>query len=133
MTTNIGRVKGDIVLETPIQPAVHPLKEFSVDIEAVTARYKAEREKRLRRDGVDQFKQATGSFSRFKADPDAPTLHREPARAEIKVLIVGAGMGGLVTAVKLLEQGVDDLLIVDKASRFGGTWAWNQFPGRHKH
>ncbi|KAI0446929.1 FAD/NAD(P)-binding domain-containing protein [Xylaria telfairii] len=111
------------------KPAVHPLKELPLDTEKITARYQAERQKRLRADGVAQFKPTTGSFSRFKADPDAAPPCRDPITSGAKVLIVGAGIGGLVAAVKLLDQGVDDFLIIDKASRFGGTWAWNQFPG----
>ncbi|KAI0183715.1 putative cyclohexanone monooxygenase [Xylaria flabelliformis] len=108
---------------------VHPIKELSIDVEAITARYEAERQKRLRWDGVSQFKKATGPLSQFKVDPGASPLYRTPVMSEVKVLIVGAGIGGVVAAVKLLEKGIDDVCIVDKASRFGGTWAWNQFPG----
>lgn len=129
-TTPSAPVNSTIVQEAPIKPAVHPLKQFAIDIEAVTTRYQAERQNRLRQDGVSQFKQAIVSFSRFKDDPNALPLDREPITSEIKILIVGAGIGGIVAAVKLINQGVNDLLIVDKASRFGGTWAWNQFPGR---
>lgn len=113
-----------------VKSAVHPLKELTLDVETITARYQAERQKRLRADGVAQFKPATGSFSHFKADPEAAPPRRDPITSGTKVLIVGAGIGGLVAAVKLLNQGVDDFLIIDKASRFGGTWAWNQFPGK---
>ncbi|KAI1115877.1 putative cyclohexanone monooxygenase [Nemania sp. NC0429] len=118
-----------LVPEIPVEPPVHPLKTFPIDVEGITKRYQAERQKRIRKDGVAQFKQAAASFSRFKADPYAPPVHREPITSEVKVLIVGAGIGGIVAAVKLLDQGVDDFVMIDKASRFGGTWAWNQFPG----
>ncbi|KAL4940634.1 hypothetical protein BDV06DRAFT_230227 [Aspergillus oleicola] len=49
-----------------------------------------------------------------------------------KLLIIGAGHGGLLFAVRLLQTGVfmaNDLLIVDKAAGFGGTWYWNRYPG----
>lgn len=48
-----------------------------------------------------------------------------------KVLIIGAGFGGILFAVKLIQAGysVDDLLIVDPAGGFGGTWYYNRYPG----
>nr|A0A097ZPG2.1 RecName: Full=FAD-binding monooxygenase andJ; AltName: Full=Anditomin synthesis protein J [Aspergillus stellatus]BAP81864.1 AndJ [Aspergillus stellatus] len=49
-----------------------------------------------------------------------------------KVLIVGAGHGGLLFAVRLLQTGnfgINDILIVDEAAGFGGTWYWNRYPG----
>lgn len=49
-----------------------------------------------------------------------------------KVLIVGGGFGGILFAVKLLQNGfsVDDLLIVESGGGFGGTWYWNRMPTR---
>ena len=42
------------------------------------------------------------------------------------ILIVGAGFGGILSAVKLIQAGInlDDILIVDPAGGFGGTWYW---------
>jgi len=111
---------------------VHPLKTQNIDIEAITAKYQAERAKRLREDGVGQFKQTKGSLSHFKEDVGATPITRDPVTAESKVLIVGAGLGGIVTAVKLKQQGIEDLLILDKAAGFGGTWYWNQYPGKNR-
>lgn len=111
---------------------VHPLKTQNIDIEAITAKYQVERAKRLREDGVGQFKQAKGSFSQFKQDVGATPITRDSVTAETKVLIVGAGLGGIVAAVKLKQQGIDDLLVLDKAAGFGGTWYWNQYPGKKK-
>ncbi|KAF7182340.1 hypothetical protein CNMCM7691_001820 [Aspergillus felis] len=108
---------------------VHPLQTYQFDKEAILKRYEAERAKRLRQDGVAQFQTARdGAFHRFREDV-APAPAREPTHAETKVLIVGAGFAGLVAAVKLEKQGVQDFLIVDKAAGFGGTWYWNQYPG----
>ena len=46
-------------------------------------------------------------------------------------MILGAGFGGLQSAVRLIEAGVDvkHVRIVDQAGGFGGTWYWNRFPG----
>ena len=108
---------------------IHPLKAQSLDTEALAVKYREERAKRLREDGVAQFKPPEGTLSHFKEDTRAPPLIRDPISSETKVLIVGAGLAGLVTSVKLKNQGVEDFLIVDKGAGFGGTWYWNQYPG----
>jgi cation diffusion facilitator CzcD-associated flavoprotein CzcO len=46
-----------------------------------------------------------------------------------KVAIIGAGFGGLGTAVALRRAGIDDLVIVDGAEGVGGTWRRNTYPG----
>lgn len=47
----------------------------------------------------------------------------------VDVLIIGAGPSGLSTCIKLKEQGITDTVILDLASRIGGTWAMNDYPG----
>ncbi|KAJ5813763.1 uncharacterized protein N7503_000513 [Penicillium pulvis] len=45
------------------------------------------------------------------------------------IVIVGAGFGGLLFAVRLIQTGfrtVDEIKIVDEGRDFGGTWHWNQ-------
>jgi cation diffusion facilitator CzcD-associated flavoprotein CzcO len=44
-------------------------------------------------------------------------------------LIIGAGFTGLGTAIKLLEAGVEDFVILDRSDRVGGTWRDNTYPG----
>ncbi|MFT4188252.1 MAG: NAD(P)/FAD-dependent oxidoreductase [Aeromicrobium sp.] len=46
-----------------------------------------------------------------------------------EVVIVGAGISGIATAIKLREAGVTDLAIVEKADTYGGTWRANTYPG----
>lgn len=48
---------------------------------------------------------------------------------ETEIAIVGAGFGGLCMAIKLLEAGRKDFLILEKAGEVGGTWRDNQYPG----
>lgn len=43
--------------------------------------------------------------------------------------IVGAGISGLLAAIKLREAGLNDFKIIEKASRVGGTWRENTYPG----
>jgi cation diffusion facilitator CzcD-associated flavoprotein CzcO len=44
-------------------------------------------------------------------------------------LIVGAGFSGLGAAIKLRQSGVDDIVIVERSDRVGGTWRDNTYPG----
>ncbi len=46
-----------------------------------------------------------------------------------RVLIIGAGMSGLLVAIKLKEQGFTDFSIIEKGSELGGTWRDNTYPG----
>lgn len=46
-----------------------------------------------------------------------------------RVVIIGAGFGGLAAAVALRRRGIDDLLIIERADGVGGTWRQNTYPG----
>ena len=46
-----------------------------------------------------------------------------------RVLIVGAGFGGVAAAIELQRHGITDITILDKAPETGGTWFWNTYPG----
>ncbi|HTI73384.1 MAG TPA: NAD(P)/FAD-dependent oxidoreductase [Mycobacterium sp.] len=50
-------------------------------------------------------------------------------RRSPKVVIIGAGFGGLAAAVALRRKGIDDLLIIERADGVGGTWRQNSYPG----
>ncbi len=47
----------------------------------------------------------------------------------VSVAIVGAGFGGVATAVKLKQQGQDDIVILERGDRIGGVWRANVYPG----
>ncbi|KAI0869269.1 FAD/NAD(P)-binding domain-containing protein [Hypoxylon argillaceum] len=108
---------------------VHPLKTLSLDTEEITAKYEVEKKKRVRQDGVSQFRQTKGNLTHFKDDIKAPLVTRDPITKNTKVVICGAGFAGLATSVKLKDEGVDDFVVVDKGAGFGGTWYWNDYPG----
>ncbi|RNL60540.1 NAD(P)/FAD-dependent oxidoreductase [Nocardioides marmoriginsengisoli] len=44
-------------------------------------------------------------------------------------LVIGAGFTGLGTAIKLRESGIEDLVILERADRVGGTWRDATYPG----
>ncbi len=43
-------------------------------------------------------------------------------------MIIGAGFGGLGTAIELLEHGFTDITILERASDVGGVWRDNTYP-----
>ena len=47
----------------------------------------------------------------------------------MRVVIVGAGFGGIAAAIELLEHGIDDIALVEAAPSLGGTWHHNTYPG----
>jgi cation diffusion facilitator CzcD-associated flavoprotein CzcO len=48
---------------------------------------------------------------------------------QVKVLVVGAGFGGLATLGRLRLAGERDVLVLEQASEVGGTWRENTYPG----
>lgn len=46
-----------------------------------------------------------------------------------EVLVIGAGFGGLGTAIRLRQKGVSDIVILERARDVGGTWRDNSYPG----
>jgi len=46
-----------------------------------------------------------------------------------RVVIIGSGFGGLGTAIRLKQAGIDDFVVLEKADDVGGTWRENTYPG----
>ncbi len=109
-----------------------PTESHSTDFDAnaMRERYVAEREKRLRPEGNEQYVEVTGQFAHYVDDPyvDHET-QRDPLSDEVDVLIVGGGFGGLQAGARLRDAGVRDIRIIEKGGDFGGTWYWNRYPG----
>jgi cation diffusion facilitator CzcD-associated flavoprotein CzcO len=47
----------------------------------------------------------------------------------LRIVIVGAGMAGILSAIKLREAGFTDLTVYEKNDQVGGTWWENTYPG----
>jgi cation diffusion facilitator CzcD-associated flavoprotein CzcO len=47
----------------------------------------------------------------------------------LRFAIIGAGMSGILTAIKLREAGYNNFTIYEKADKLGGTWRENTYPG----
>ena len=97
-------------------------------LEAAKARYDTERAKRVRDEGVGQYR----SLSEYHLDQDPwadPNFTRDPLTEEVEVVILGGGFAGMLAAVDLLRRGITNFRIIEKAADFGGTWYWNRYPG----
>ncbi len=100
------------------------------DPEELRARYAAERDKRLRDDGLGQYLDLSGELAHLADDdPYADPLERPPVDDAPDVLIVGGGFSGLLSAARLVGEGVESFRIVEAGADFGGTWYWNRYPG----
>lgn len=105
------------------------IPDLGFDPATLRERYRAERDKRLRADGNDQYVEPTGPFGHYLDDPHTEPITRQPADVTAEVMVIGAGFGGLLVAARLREAGVADVWIVEKGGDFGGTWYWNRYPG----
>jgi cyclohexanone monooxygenase len=97
--------------------------------DAIHARYRAERDKRLRPDGNEQYVEVVGDFARYVEDPYVERAERDPLDDEVEFAFIGGGFAGLVTGAALVKAGHTDVRIIEKAGDFGGTWYWNRYPG----
>ncbi|MDT5293528.1 MAG: hypothetical protein QOJ76_408, partial [Acidobacteriota bacterium] len=49
--------------------------------------------------------------------------------AHTRIAIIGSGFGGLGTAIRLRQKGIEDFRIFERADDVGGTWRDNIYPG----
>ncbi len=105
-------------------------QDFAFDPDTLRAKYRQERDKRLRPEGNKQYVEVKGDFRHYVDDPYVePGFNRAPLNDEVEILIIGGGFGGLMAGARLREAGFRDIRIIEKAGDFGGTWYWNRYPG----
>lgn len=54
---------------------------------------------------------------------------RDGSTSQPRIVIVGAGMSGMLMAIRLLGAGYRDVEVLEKADSVGGTWRENTYPG----
>jgi cation diffusion facilitator CzcD-associated flavoprotein CzcO len=47
----------------------------------------------------------------------------------VKVIVVGAGFGGIAASIELAKHGFHDVTLLEAAPELGGTWHYNTYPG----
>lgn len=92
-------------------------------------KYRVERDKRLATGDRKYVDLDSGDLARYLDDPYTEFVDREPLYECSDVLVVGAGLGGLMIGAALRSRGVKDIRMVDSAGGVGGTWYWNRYPG----
>ncbi len=71
------------------------------DPATLRAKYREERDKRIRADANDQYIEVKGEYAHYLDDPYVePGFAREPLMDEVDVVVIGGGFGGLVTAAR---------------------------------
>ena len=100
------------------------------DPAALRDKYRVERDKRIRKDGNDQYVEVTGDFSSYVDDPYVePGFTRDALTDEVEIAVIGGGFGGLLAGATLRKAGFTDIRMIEKGGDFGGTWYWNRYPG----
>lgn len=97
--------------------------EVDFDPIALKAKYAAEGEKRLHQDGGKQYRPMDCSFSSDMKHKYDFILNRDSVDLNCDVVIIGGGYGGQLVPARLIEQGVNNLSIIEKGGDFGGTWS----------
>jgi cyclohexanone monooxygenase len=46
-----------------------------------------------------------------------------------RIVVIGAGPGGIAAGIRLRQAGYDDVVILEQAPGLGGTWWHNRYPG----
>lgn len=87
-------------------------------------KYRAERDKRLAvGGGLAQYRLVDGHLSHYLIDPWVePGFTRDPVEEEVEAVVVGGGYGAQLVCVRLIEAGIKNIKIIEKAGDFGGTW-----------
>ena len=100
-----------------------------LDDETIRAKYREERNKRIRPDGNEQYIQPSGRFAHLLEDPYTSWVERAPLFDEVTVAVIGGGFSGLVTGARLKQAGINDVRIIEGGGDVGGAWYWNRYPG----
>lgn len=127
----LGPKPQQVNLDANIAKATPP-ESLPFDPVQLRQKYKAERDKRLNASlhGIDQYKYVEGQFSHMLKDPWVePGFKRDPVEETVDALIIGGGYGAQLVAVRLIEAGITNIRMLEKAGGFGGTWYWNRYPG----
>ncbi|EXJ76300.1 uncharacterized protein A1O5_00808 [Cladophialophora psammophila CBS 110553] len=115
--------------------------ELPTPQDEVLRHYEEFKAQRINPQGASQYIELENAPNeRFEALAEDPWVDHATINAqkptlkdgnELKIIILGAGYGGLIYGARLVEAGfpAEDIRLIDNAGGFGGTWYWNRYPG----
>jgi len=56
-------------------------------------------------------------------------LNQSALPERTNVVVIGAGPGGILMGIRLLDAGFDDFVLLEREAVLGGTWQNNRYPG----
>ncbi|MFN9849897.1 MAG: monooxygenase, partial [Alphaproteobacteria bacterium] len=68
--------------------------DLGFDPNALREKYRAERDRRVRTDGSEQYVEIAGQFAHYLEDPYVERIERAALNEEVEVVVVGGGFGG---------------------------------------
>ena len=93
-----------------------PSADLDFDADALRAKYRHERDRRIRPEGNAQYQRAAGKFGYYMHDPYTERVERDPLNDRVETLVVGGGFGGLMAGARLREAGFESIRMMDEAA-----------------
>ena len=100
-----------------------------IDKDALRRKYIAERDKRLRPDGNEQYLRLKGQLAHYLEDPYTPVKPRAAAQRPRDLRVHRRRFRRPGDRCAPGRGRHRDVRIVEKGGDFGGTWYWNRYPG----
>src|SRR5260370_33386460 len=102
----MSEATSEAVME-PKPNGIPTAKELGFDPAALREKYAAERTRRLRSDGNNQYQEITGAHEHYNFDPYVePGFTRPALQEELEAVFVGGGVVGLPAGARLYKGGV---------------------------
>lgn len=85
---------------------------------------------------VEKTKRQTTVRAKNTTQPTAKAVNKKVSETQKDIpvhtydsIVIGAGISGIAAAYKMKQAGYHDYIVLEKASRVGGTWRDNNYPG----
>ena len=88
--------------------------ELGFDPDELRRKYAAERDKRLRADGNNQYQEITGALEHYKSHPMLTGFTRPALNEQLDAVIIGGGFGGMLAAARLQKVGITNIRIIER-------------------
>ena len=112
-------VKPEIVKAETVKKPVEPKAEVKVEPKTTEKpEVKATESEKL------------GAAQKDETAQQKTPVQKQPVPVHVyDTIVVGAGVSGIAAAHKMNQVGYDNYIVLEKASRVGGTWRDNNYPG----